>query len=240
MPVLETAENNFSQHPVEYHVELEILGPDWTNRSEQKTHPVLFPFQERAISRISGKEAAILSATTGIGKTYMAIASANQALASHETERVLVLTHSVLTALWAREISVLAPNDDVEVITGPLGQRDHVYMTSRANWVIVPYSLLVNDVEILTHLATSSYLVIDSVSQVANPQSKRAVATKALARVAPRRLGLMPPSNRWDFPQWEELLTLVLGPRGDRTALVHAAASASRTPAPDPSVLTIA
>ena len=217
MPVLEDTETRTAGP---YTVTLETLG--LIQSDEARTDPILFPFQERAVARIAGKEEALIFSSSGLERESTAIAAAAKALESG-SERVIVLTRSMLTTFWAgllRERFGIAETD-VLVVQGDECERDAAYLNSKAHWVIVSYSMLIRDTVMLRRLSANAYLVIDSVYEIENMQSQRAVATRELASIAPRRLGLLSPSGVRSLPELLGVVGLILDPKKEKQNAIH-------------------
>jgi hypothetical protein len=156
-----------------------------------------------------------------------AIATAQTHLTVDAVERVVILTQSALAWRWADELRKTRRDDAVLLINDSPGSRWRTYATTTAKWIIVCYSFLDHDVEALTPLMATSLLIIDSATQVKNPEAARTIAAKRLSDVAARRIMVLSACNRYKPDQWSHLFRLGLDPLG--TARREAETAAGRT-----------
>jgi hypothetical protein len=226
--------------PVLTHVEVVNLhNPGEANPpTRAHVHGHLFPFQERIVAHLTGQTNAVLSASSGLGTMETAIATANTHLAA-STERVVVLTQSALAHNWAHELKKTKRDADVLLINNSPGARWRTYATTPAKWIIVCYSFLDHDVEALTPLMATSLLIIDSATQVKNPEAARTIATKRLSEAAARRLTVLSTCNRYKPDQWSHLFRLGLDPLGTARRETETASAATWRYRPEYSMLSV-
>jgi hypothetical protein len=158
---------------------------------------------------------------------------------SDAVDRVVILTQSALAHNWAHELKKTRRDDAVLLINDSPGSRWRTYATTPAKWIIVSYSFLDHDVEALTPLMTTSLLVIDSATQVKNPEAARTIATKRLSDVAARRLMVLSACNRYRPDQWSHLFRLGLDPLGTARRAAETASGATWRYPPEYSMLAV-
>jgi hypothetical protein len=94
-----------------------------------------------------------------------------------------------------------------------MGNRWRTYMTTPCRWIVVSYSFVDHDADVLLALAPTALLVIDSPSQVKNPTAVRTVATSRLLTAAGSSLMLLNTPGHYKADEWEFLVDLALKPR---------------------------
>lgn len=175
----------------------------------------LFPFQRDIALELSKQKSAALIARSGVGKMEIAIAAARTHLTpDSEVERVVILTNPNLVSQWAREITKTTLPADVfdAYATREAGERWRNYSAGAQRWTVVPYSLLINDTDVLLTTMNNSLLLIDAMFQVKNPEAQRSVATLALAKAAAHRLTLLSTPQNYMLAQWHHVIKTALDP----------------------------
>jgi SWI/SNF-related matrix-associated actin-dependent regulator 1 of chromatin subfamily A len=110
----------------------------------------LYPHQVAGVQFLARRGRTILADDMGLGKTRQAIVAMNQAAPQGA---VLVVCPASLKLNWAREIRLVDPAAEVEVIGAPGGQSAH------ARWVVVNYDLLARHGERLRAIAWAGVIV---------------------------------------------------------------------------------
>ena len=225
MPVLEKEETRIAGR---HAITLESMSVDAGRFEETGTHPILLPYQERAVNRVAGSTSAIIATSTALNKRRMAVEVARRAL-ERGLERVIVLTAAALVDYWVEEITVRfgVESADVLRVQGDECVRDVAYFGSKAHWVVLSYDLLIRDAPMLQRLAANACLVVDNADEVVNPKCKRGAATRTVAKLAEARLGLLGPADRYYFPDWHSLVELILDPKRENRNNVKDAALAA-------------
>jgi hypothetical protein len=162
------------------------------------------------MKRLAGQRDAVVLARSGIGKVEVAIAAAAEALAEqNDIERVVILTLPALVTCTADLITQTTGHTDVLCANTPLGQRWRSY-AGPERWVVIPYSCVDKDRDVLRATMGNTMLIIDSAVAVKNPTSDRARATRHLVDAATRRLMALSPSDVHYADEWNTLISLAL------------------------------
>lgn len=171
----------------------------------------LYPFQADLVRVLSHQRSAAIVAR-GLGKMEIAIASAKSHFGGPGIERVVILTNNHHAYQWEREILKTTLPADVYAANGTVGDRWRTYAATPARWLVVPYSLLATDADVLEAIMPSSLLLFDALPQVRNPEAQRTIAAHRLARVAANRLTMLQTPQSHSFAQWRHILTTALDP----------------------------
>jgi SNF2 family DNA or RNA helicase len=154
---------------------LKLSGdPDSAFRSAVALANGLFPHQIEGVAFLLGRTRAILADDMGLGKTRQAIVSLR-----HLTPggRRLIVCPASVKRNWAREISVVAPDDSTLVIDG----TSRVPLT--AEWVIINYDILGRHIDDLLNVRWAA-LVFDEAHYLKNHTSARSKLSRQLTTSA--------------------------------------------------------
>jgi superfamily II DNA or RNA helicase len=224
---LETANPNIGYEAVIHEPQVEPYG--------------LFPFQARAAKHLTTATATsgVLISRSGLGKSVVAAAVGAEILLNTEVERVVILTPPVITHTWAHIITKTTGHEDVVTLTGSQGERWRTYANDPSRWLVVPYSVLSTDVEVMLPLMASSLVIICQAHNIKNPRAARSAAALRLNEAANRRLMLLGPGCAGSFEEWSFLVATALAPAGDhRQALREITTRAGMNPG-NTSMLTL-
>lgn len=214
MPVLTPAPPRGPQ----FHIETANanIGPE-ALLHEPPTQPYgLFPFQDRAAKHLIAATSGVLISRAGVGKSTVAAAVGAEALRSTEVERVVIIAPPYATHEWARIITHVTAHDDIIAGTTGAGERWRTYATNPSRWMVVPYSVVATDVEVMLPLMATSMIIIDQAHNVKNPAAARSGATLRLNEAAARRLMLLGPAWQNGYDEWDFLISAALDPTGTR------------------------
>jgi SNF2 family DNA or RNA helicase len=145
----------------------------------------LRPYQQRAISWLFEREAAVASLDMGAGKTIIALTAIVELIQTGAIRGTLVVAPKrVAELVWSREASLWEHTAGlrVEVIAGTPKQRAAAVERAQNAHIIV---VGIDNIEWLINnyaLMSCDLLVLDEISRLKSPKSKRA---KLLAKIAP-------------------------------------------------------
>lgn len=148
----------------------------------------LKPFQEDAVQRMLDREAMLLAAIMGSGKTVMSIAAIERLIESGEVESGLVVVPAAVKFQWLEAFEEFTDVARVLVIDGTPKQREEQYERApRYEYVIVNYMQLLNDWDQIASLPMD-FLICDEVQAI---KSFKAQRSKRVKQLMPRyRFGL--------------------------------------------------
>jgi hypothetical protein len=174
-----------------------------------------------------------------LGKSTVAAAVGAQTLLNTAIERVVILTRLGGGDNWARTIAKTTGHEDVTTLTGSQGERWSTYATNPARWMVVPYSVLATDVEVILALMASSLVIICQAHNIKNPAAARSAAALRLAEAAARRLMLLGPGCAGSFDEWRFLIATALAPAGDHRQALREITTRAGINRGDTSMLTL-
>ncbi|HEY7497539.1 MAG TPA: DEAD/DEAH box helicase [Vicinamibacterales bacterium] len=134
----------------------------------------LFPHQIEGVAFLLGRRRAILADDMGLGKTRQAIVSLR-----HRTPggpRLVVCPASVKRN-WAREITVVTPDESILVIEGA------TRISPAAEWIVINYDVLGRHLDDLLRIPWTA-LVFDEAHYLKNHTSARSKASRQLTTAA--------------------------------------------------------
>lgn len=180
----------------EQHCSGAYINALWPVDLEPKVGPYqLFSFQERTMKHLTGYRSAVLIARSGVGKLEVGLATGAAALAEQgDVRRVVILTWPSLVEYTAQRITEVTGHTDVLCARGTLGPRWRSY-AGPERWVVVPYSCVYKDQNVLRATMGNTMLIIDSPSAIKNAWSNRSMATNRLISASSRCLTMMSPSE---------------------------------------------
>jgi hypothetical protein len=181
-----------------------------------RTFPRLAPYQELAARQLVDQKYSALFAVNTLANVDIASEVAATYLDQPGIERVIILSRSSRVTNWAYLTNSMGYTD-VWVPSGAPGPRWRNYATCAARFFVVPYSLLVRDIEALLPLMPSSLLITDDVSMVRRQGSERSLDTLRLRRSASACITLVQSPHQYGADEWNYLLWSALDPnRQDR------------------------
>src|SRR5215510_2896010 len=131
---------------------------------------LLYPHQADGVAFLISKGRAILGDDMGLGKTRQAIVGMQVAA---PTGLILVVCPASLKLNWRREIRMVDPGAEVEVVGIPVGKAVD------PRWVIVNYDLLATNAERL-HGITWSGIILDEAHFIKNNSQRTSHCLKLL------------------------------------------------------------
>jgi hypothetical protein len=169
------------------------LRPQWTVPDEM-------------VARLSGQESSMLTTRSGVDERPPALAAARSYLEpENSVDRVVIITYPRDVYFWTRSIEHDAQLGPAFTPVGSVGERLRSYSATPARWVVIPNSLLLNDLEAILPLMPSSLLIMDH--PWINPNTKRSRALLRLSQEAKNRMTLhlyprihvlLPALDPWD------------------------------------------
>ena len=146
-----------------------------------------FSYQKQGISFLFSSHFAILADEMGLGKTMQAIVTIRLLLKSGECRRILLVCPKPLVPNWKRELSLWAPEIEVEVIEGKSARRQWLWELSDVPVRIANYELLPRDREFFDtpeFRETNRFdlVVLDESQRIKNRQSITFEAASAIPR----------------------------------------------------------
>lgn len=184
----------------------------------------LYPYQMAGYERFMERGSLLLAFDMGLGKTFTAIAIAENLLETRKVRRVMLVVPANLKYQWAKSIAkfvdvptyekrikdealTIPTLDCCVVVDGAIDRRAKQWKAARtADYVIVGYDQVATDAEYIASLDIG-YVVLDEASLIKSPGTKRSKAVKKHLRV-PYRLALTgtPIENRpeevFSIMQW--------------------------------------
>ena len=143
----------------------------------------LYPHQSEGVKFLAKHGRAILADDMGLGKTRQAIVALQE---SAPTGVILVICPASLKLNWAREIRMVDPHAEVEVI-GVKG-----YESDTPRWVIVNYDLLARNAEKLRPISWAG-VVIDEAHFIKNASQRTSQVLKIIGVADNKRESPMGP-----------------------------------------------
>jgi SNF2 family DNA or RNA helicase len=136
----------------------------------------LFQHQKEGIEFLKDKKKALLCDSPGLGKSRQAIVAAGDST----IRNVLIVCPASLKINWEREIHMVYPEDEVEILSGSRETAPHKPTTT---WTIVNYDILTKNPWILEHAKVGRFgvLILDEAHYVKDTKAQR---TKAALNIA--------------------------------------------------------
>lgn len=138
----------------------------------------LFEYQKEGIRFAATRKSVIIADEMGLGKTIQAIGAAIQKKELFGFKKVLVVCPASLKAQWKNEIEKFS-NETAVVVQGFPHEREQLYKTSDATFLIVNYETVLRDQRAIAR-ASFDFLILDEAQRVKNFETKTAGAIKQL------------------------------------------------------------
>ncbi|MEL6821606.1 MAG: DEAD/DEAH box helicase, partial [Calditrichota bacterium] len=145
-----------------------------------KLKTTLFPYQEEGVRFSLFKSGAIIADEMGLGKTIQAIATAVLKKQIYGLNRTLVICPASLKHQWKEEIEK-ATDERVEIVRGSREDREAIYRSSTAYFLIANYESAVRDVVVLQNHAPDM-IILDEAQRIKNYETKTSYAVKAIPK----------------------------------------------------------
>jgi SNF2 family DNA or RNA helicase len=153
----------------------EEMTPDY---SLLKTE--LFPYQKEGVEFATFREGAIIADEMGLGKTIQAIATAVMKKKIFDFNRTLVICPASLKEQWKREIEKFC-HEEAVVAEGSPEEREEIYRTTGAYFVILNYETVLRDLHELNYMDTD-FIILDEAQRIKNFTTVTANTIKNLKR----------------------------------------------------------
>jgi ERCC4-related helicase len=138
----------------------------------------LFDYQKEGIRFAATRKSVIIADEMGLGKTIQAIGAAIQKRELFGFRKVLVVCPASLKAQWKSEIEKFTDEKAV-VVQGFPQEREQLYKTSNATFLIVNYETILRD-QLAISNASFDFMILDEAQRVKNFETKTAAAVKRL------------------------------------------------------------
>jgi hypothetical protein len=203
-------------YEVGIHTVDQLVPPPSAASPRARSFPRLAPYQELAAAQLMNQKYSVLLATNTLGNVDIASEVAATYLDQPGIERVIILSRSSRVTNWAYLTNTMG-YDDVWVPSGAPGPRLRNYATCAARFFVVPYSLLIRDIEALMPLMPSSLLVTNDVYEIRHQGTERSLDTLRLRRTASACLTSIQSPHLYGVEEWNYLMWSALDPtRQDR------------------------
>ncbi|MCU0449707.1 MAG: SNF2-related protein [Bernardetiaceae bacterium] len=140
-----------------------------------------FPYQKEGIAFATFREACIIGDEMGLGKTLQAIATAVLKRRLFGFKRTLVVCPASLKAQWQHEIHKFC-HEQAVVVDGPQANREQLYQSAEAYFLIINYETMLRDVALINRLAPPDFVIADEAQRIKNFATLTAAAIKSLSR----------------------------------------------------------
>lgn len=139
----------------------------------------LFKHQEEGRDFLKLKKRVILADEMGLGKTRQAILAAGE----ESSKPKLVVCPASLKMNWQREISMVYPNDWVEIVTGGDEEKAKKQVEG-AQWIVINYDVLYRHAEWLTEASRKGEIDTGIFDEAHYAKDTKAIRTKAVLAIA--------------------------------------------------------
>ncbi len=140
----------------------------------------LFPYQKEGIEFAAFRKNAIIADEMGLGKTIEAIGVAVHKKTLFDFKRTLIICPASIKDQWKREIERFS-NEKAIIAEGFPGQREKIYRTSDAYFIIINYETVLRDKEVLIRM-DPDFIILDEAQRIKNYETLTANAIKALPK----------------------------------------------------------
>lgn len=153
----------------------EEMTPDYTLLKTE-----LFPYQKKGVEFATFREGAIIADEMGLGKTIQAIATAVMKKKIFNFQRTLVICPASLKEQWKQEIEKFS-HEEAVVAEGSPEEREEIYRTTGAYFVILNYETVLRDLNELNRL-DPDFIILDEAQRIKNFTTVTANTIKNLNR----------------------------------------------------------
>ncbi len=136
----------------------------------------LFDYQKEGIQFATTRKSAIIADEMGLGKTIQAIGTALEKKELFGFSRMLVVCPASLKSQWQSEIEKFSDETAV-LVQGLPDEREQLYKTSDATFMIVNYETVLRDQKVIAK-AAFDFVILDEAQRVKNFETKTAHAIK--------------------------------------------------------------
>lgn len=151
----------------------EKMSPDY---SLLKTE--LFSYQKEGVEFATFRQGAIIADEMGLGKTIQAIGTAVMKKKIFGFQRTLVICPASLKEQWKREIEKFC-HEQAVVIEGTPDEREEIYRTTDAYFVILNYETVLRDLHHLNRM-DADFIILDEAQRIKNFTTVTAATIKNL------------------------------------------------------------
>lgn len=140
----------------------------------------LFPYQKKGAEFAAYRDGAIIADEMGLGKTIQAIAAAVFKKQLFDFEKTLIICPASLKEQWKQEIEKFCDEEAV-VVNGKPKERQELYKSTNAFFVILNYELVLRDLPDLNKMG-ADYIILDEAQRIKNFTTVTANTIKRLHR----------------------------------------------------------
>lgn len=151
----------------------EEMAPDY---SLLKTE--LFPYQKEGVEFATFREGAIIADEMGLGKTIQAIGTAVMKKKIFDFQKTLVICPASLKEQWKQEIEKFC-HEQAMVVEGTPDEREEIYRTTGAYFVILNYETVLRDLHHLNRM-DADFIILDEAQRIKNFTTVTANTIKSL------------------------------------------------------------
>lgn len=140
----------------------------------------LFPYQKEGVEFAVFKEGTIIADEMGLGKTLQAIAIALNKKKIFNFKRTLIVCPASLKHQWKKEIEKFT-NEKAVIVEGLPADREKLYETSNAYFLIVNYETILRD-SVAINNQEVDFIILDEAQRIKNYTTKTANSIKSLKK----------------------------------------------------------
>ncbi|MEO7308785.1 MAG: DEAD/DEAH box helicase [Chitinophagaceae bacterium] len=140
----------------------------------------LFPYQQQGVQFATFKDAVIIADEMGLGKTIQAITIAVMKKKIFGFKRTLVVCPASLKEQWKKEIEKFS-NEKAVVADGFPAERNKIYKTTDAYFVILNYETVMRDFTMLNKTG-NDFIILDEAQKIKNFNTITAQSIKLLQK----------------------------------------------------------
>ncbi len=140
----------------------------------------LYPYQKEGVKFATFRRGAILADEMGLGKTLQAITTAIMKKNLFGFKHTLVICPASLKEQWKKEVEKFTQETAV-VIEGRPEERQEIYRTSSAFFMILNYETVLRDYVEINRMDTD-FIILDEAQRIKNYETKTAYTIKSLQK----------------------------------------------------------
>lgn len=140
----------------------------------------LYPYQKRGVEFATFREGVIIADEMGLGKTLQALTTAIMKKQIFGFSKTLIICPASLKDQWKKEIEKFSDEKAV-VVQGKPEEREEIYATSDAFFVIINYETTLRDQQAINRM-DPDFIILDEAQRIKNYTTRTASSVKSLNR----------------------------------------------------------